>query len=105
MDSGYCVSFLKHLINGLAMHTLPLPLEKLRQMIGRTVVLRSHTYTVIEVLDHLPALVLQADDAALTIQADLHGHARRQVTQTMIIPVYAADGTSLNEGFLELGLL
>jgi hypothetical protein len=87
------------------MQTVPIPLETLRQMIGLSVVLRGHTYAVIEVLDQLPALVLQADDAALTIQADLHGHARRHVTRNTIIPVYAADGGSLHEDFLELDLL
>jgi GAF domain-containing protein len=82
-----------------------LSLAQLRGMIGLRLSLRGDYYTVIEVIEDIPAIVVQADDATATIQADAHGYAHRQVRATLTIPVLSADKTEIHAEFLAIDLL
>jgi len=64
-------------------------IQTLRQHIGRNVRHKNIIYEVIEVLEDVPALVLQDCEHHTKIQADQHGEAHRRVpeTKTIIIPV------------------
>jgi hypothetical protein len=77
-------------------------LAELRALIGSRLSLRGEIFTVVEILDHPLAIVAQADDLDSTIQADLHGHARRRTKDTMLIPVIGGDGHALHDEFLEM---
>lgn len=59
----------------------------LRQHIGRYVRHQGAVYEVIEVLEDVPALVLQDCEQHTTIQADQHGEAHRRVPQTRTISI------------------
>ena len=64
-------------------------INTLRQHIGCYVRHQDTVYEVIEVLEDVPALVLQDCEQHTTIQADQHGEAHRRVPQvrTITIPV------------------
>lgn len=79
-------------------------IAELHRMIGLRVRYRGRAYTVLEILDDGPAIVIQADNAGLEIQPDTYGYARRQVCETLTIPTLAADGTELHPDFLEITL-
>ncbi len=80
-------------------------LAQLHDMIGLLVALHGRTFRVIEVLDDALSLVLEAQDTAITIQADVHGYAHRQVREVLTIPAADADGVGAHREFLEIDLL
>ena len=82
-----------------------LSLAQLRGMIGLRLVYRNKVYTVIEVLDDIPAIVIQADDPESSIQPDAYGYARKQVNEPLTLAVLSPDKTELNSDFLEIDLL
>ena len=87
------------------MQELYLSLNQLRGMIGLRILYSGTTYTVIEVLEDNPCIVVQADQPDSHIQADAYGNARRQVRDTLTIPVFSNDKTELHVNFLRIDLL
>mgnify|MGYP000568952745 CR=1 FL=1 len=87
------------------METLPISLAQLQGMIGMHLRWRAVDYAVVEVLEDGPALVAQSLAANTTIQGDMHGRARREVQQVVVIPVLNLDKTLLHPEFLEIELL
>jgi len=77
-------------------------LAELRALIGSRLALRGKIFTVVEILDHPLAIVGQADHLDSTIQADLHGHARRRTKETVLIPVIDNNAYVLHKEFIEL---
>ena len=78
-------------------------INKIRGLIGRRVVSNGVECTIIEVLDDLPALVLQASDTV--IQPDQHGEAHRRVPTTFTVPVLNASGNEYSPAYLNLHFL
>jgi len=87
------------------MEKLPISLSQLQGMIGMYLRWRGVDYAVVEVLEDGPALVAQSLAASTAIQGDVHGRARREVQQVVIIPVLSPDKTLLHSEFLEIELL
>lgn len=79
-------------------------LAQLHDMIGLLVTFRGRVFRVIEILDNAPSLVIEAQDTAITIQADAHGYAHRQVREVLTIPVLDRD-SAIHRDFLEMDLL
>jgi len=77
-------------------------LAELRALIGSRLSLHGKVFTVVEILDHPLTIVGQHDDLDGTIQADLHGHARRRTKETVLIPVIDSKANAINKEFLEL---
>ena len=82
-----------------------LSLAQLRGMIGLRLIFRDNVFTVIEVLEDIPAIVMQGDNPGITIQADAHGYAHKQVKEIITLHVLSADKTQLHPDFLEIDLL
>ncbi|BBP05375.1 hypothetical protein TPL01_15500 [Sulfuriferula plumbiphila] len=87
------------------METLPISLAQLQGMIGMCLRWRGVDYAVVEVLEDGPALVAQSLVPNTAIQGDVHGRARREVQQVVVIPVLNLDKTLLHPEFLEIELL
>lgn len=87
------------------MELLPISLAQLQGMIGLSLRWRDLDYEIVEVLEDGPSLVAQSIAANTAIQSDVHGRARREVQQVVIIPVLNSDKTLLHPEFLEIELL
>lgn len=86
------------------METLPITLTQLRGMIGLTFRWHGGCYVVIEMLEDGPSLVAQSVTPTSSIQGDVHGRARREVRDVLVIPVLAADKSLLHPDFLDIDL-
>ncbi len=87
------------------MGLLPISLAQLQGMIGLRLRWRDLDYEIVEVLEDGPSLVAQSFAASIAIQSDVHGRARREVQQVVVIPVLNSDKTLLHPEFLEIELL
>jgi hypothetical protein len=92
-------------IGFLTMSQLVITVEQLRGMIGLEVRYRGLSFTVIEVLEDGPSLVLLDRAAGLDIQPSLLGVANRRVAQAETVPVLSDDRTELHAEFLAIELL
>lgn len=75
---------------------------RLRLLVGTQITLSASIYTIIEVLENPLAIILET--AQLGTQADVYGNARRQVKQTISIPVMDSDD-QIHDDFAALKLL
>lgn len=66
-------------------------INTLRHHIGQYARHKDTVYEIIEVLEDVPALVLQDCEQRTTIQADQHGEAHRRVPQTRTISIPVDD--------------
>jgi hypothetical protein len=78
----------------------PISPDQLHEMIGLSFMWKNERYTAIEIIDHPPTLIAQKCIPAPAIQADVHGRAHRQISPSVSIPVYSADGSKLHPEFL-----
>jgi hypothetical protein len=78
-------------------------LTQWQSLIGYETDFRGRRYRVVELLEDGPALILQAIDSGV-IQTNQFGEAQRRVAENFVIPIYGADGVTLNSGFTELDL-
>ncbi len=83
----------------------PITLPYLRALIGLKVRYLDRAWTVIEVVENPPSLVLEAIGPASVIQADLHGRPWEYAPQTRMIPVLTQDCCGLSDAFLALEIL
>jgi hypothetical protein len=72
------------------MHTLTI--QEIRSYIGKRVRYYGHTYIVLEVLEDIPALVIQPTQTDSTIQQDAYGNPRKYSQGTKLIAIFAEDG-------------
>ena len=77
----------------------------LHRLISKRVRYQGKAYAVIELIEDIPAIVLQEDNPQTAIQADTHGFARRRVSQTLSISILNSDHTELSQEFLQLQIL
>ncbi|HEY9147636.1 MAG TPA: hypothetical protein VIQ22_01390 [Gammaproteobacteria bacterium] len=83
----------------------PLKIQ-LQKLIGRQVMHRGTSCTVVELLEHEPALVLEASQARSSLQDNQYGNPGRRVAEVYTIPLYDEDGESrFHPELLRLGLL
>jgi len=87
------------------MEDLDLLLARLHSMVGARVSFRNSIYTVMEVIDDIPAIIILNDHPASTIQADVHGRARKHTKEVITISVLNSDRTALHHDFLCITLL
>lgn len=80
-------------------------LIQLHKMIGAKVFFRNATHTVVEIVDDIPAIIMQRDNPASTIQADVHGRARKHTNEVIMIHVLNTDRTNLHEDFLDISTI
>ncbi len=74
-------------------------LASMHSMLGKRVSLRGMQGTVKEILEEDQALVVETE--GVSIQADSMGYARRRAAETVVVPVFDADG-SYSKDFLEI---
>lgn len=67
-------------------------LTMLRRLIGRRVRYQNTAYTVLEILDDGPALVLEPIAHHSSIQTDNLGYPRREMPATITVSVAGEDG-------------
>jgi hypothetical protein len=89
---------------------MPIPeiiisIEQLRGLIGLQVLYEGEDCRVVEVIEDNLSIVLGHENRDTTIQSDQHGHARRKVPQTTIIPVLNSNGDEFSQQFLCLELI
>lgn len=82
-----------------------LSLPHLRTLIGLRVRYAQREWTVIEVVDSPPSLVLQADTPASVIQADMHGRPWEYAVETRMISVLTQDQTGPSDELLALEIV
>lgn len=80
-------------------------IEQLRGLIGLRVIHLGESCCVIEVIEESLSLIVKHEDRDPEIQSDQHGHARRRVPQTSIIPVLDSTGEAFHQQFLSLELI
>lgn len=85
------------------MEPISFTLVQLRGLIGVEVAYLNTEYTVVEVIEQPPTVVLQSGGAA--IQTDQHGGAHRRVPVTLSVPILTECGSEWSPVFLELDLL
>lgn len=73
----------------------PVPLSRLRSLIGRSLEIRGQQCRVMDVLEDGPMLVLEVIGAT-SIQADQWGDAHRRTPESFALSVYEEDGGDLN---------
>jgi len=83
----------------------PISLPHLRALIGLKVHYQGRIWSVIEVVDSPPSLVLEADTGASVIQTDMHGRPWEYAMETRMIPVLTDDGSGLSEELLALDIV
>lgn len=85
---------------------IEISLQQLRSMIGVRVACEGKNYTVVEVLEDGPAIVLLEDQSLQSIQPNLHGTASRRVcATTLTIPILTPDHQQIHPDYLNLELL
>jgi hypothetical protein len=84
-------------------NTLSLP--HLRALIGLKVRYLGREWIVVEVVEHPPSLVLEADSHAAVMQADMHGRPWEYAVETRMIPALTQDQTGLSDELLALDIL
>ena len=87
------------------MADMELLLTQLHNMIGSKVSFHGTTYSVIEVIDDIPAIIIQTGTPASSIQADVHGRARKHSREVVTLMVLNDDKTDFNTDFTELNIL
>lgn len=80
----------------------PLFLPRLRALIGLKVRFEGRRWTVVEVVDSPPSLVLELDAPASVIQTDMHGRPWEFTAETRMIPALTPDLTDLSAELLDL---
>lgn len=80
-------------------------LQQLRKLIGKEVVYQGACFQIIEILEHEPALVLQATGPREGIQDNQFGDPHRRVAEVYTIPLFdlQREGET-HPDFLALGL-
>ena len=74
-------------------------------MLGLRVRYRGAIYSVLEIIEDGPAIVLEPETASSSIQADAYGNARRQTRTLLTIPVLSADQQQIHPEFLAIDLI
>ncbi len=85
------------------MHT-QLNVDNLRNLIGHEVHYEGRRCKIIEVLEDIPAVILQHHEQHTTIQPDQHGEAHRKVPRTITLPVMDLDSGGFHPAFTNLNL-
>jgi hypothetical protein len=81
-------------------------LQSVRALIGRRVMHQGIPCTVVELLEHEPALVLEASGARGEIQDNQYGSPHRRVAEVFTIPFYEEPGSErLHPELLALGFI
>ena len=84
------------------MQTVDISLTQLRNLIGARTRCEDADCVVIEVLEDVPALVLENCACATVIQPDQQGSAKRRVPQRFTVPVLLEGGQQINPLVLKL---
>lgn len=84
------------------MAQLNIPIEQLRSMIGLQVSYNHVICRVVEILEDVPALVLEDLEHRQKIQPDQHGEAHRIVPKTYTVNVLSPDRTEFSNAFLAM---
>jgi hypothetical protein len=80
--------------------------QDLRRLIGQRVLHQGIPCLVVELLEHEPALVLEASGPREGIQDNQYGDPHRRVAEVFTIPLFEAPGSkSLHPDLLALGLI
>ncbi len=80
-------------------------LQQLRKLIGQQVVHQGVCCQIIEILEHEPALVLQATGPREGIQDNQFGDPHRRVAEVYTIPLFDPQSSGeIHPDFLALGL-
>lgn len=87
------------------MEELNILLTRLHGMVGTRISFRNRTYTVVEIIDDIPAMIIQTDRPETTIQADVHGRARKHAKEVVTVSVLNTDKTGLHKDFLSITAL
>jgi hypothetical protein len=74
-------------------------------MLGLRVRYRGAVYSVLEVIEDGPAIVIEPEIAVSSIQTDAYGNARRHTRSLLTIPVLSADRREIHPEFLAIDLL
>lgn len=83
-----------------------LNIQDLRRLIGRRVVHQGTPCLVVELLEHEPALVLEASGPREGIQDNQYGNPHRRVPEVFTIPFFEEPGSeALHPALLALDLL
>lgn len=86
------------------MQSQPINVNNLRNLIGQEVRYEGQRCKIIEILEDIPAVILQHHDPHTTIQPDQHGEAHRKVPDTITLPVIDREGGGLHAAFSDLNL-
>ena len=69
-----------------------LSIQTMRAHIGERIRFYGHPYTLMEVLEDIPAIVIQPEQTDSFIQQDAYGNPRKYSQGTLVISFFAEDG-------------
>ena len=78
--------------------------DTLRNLIGHEVHYEGRRCRIIEILEDIPAVILQQHELHTTIQPDQHGEAHRKVPSTITLPVIDCESGDIPPAFSSLNL-
>jgi hypothetical protein len=87
------------------MHSQTVNVNTLRNLIGQEVDYEGRGCMIIEIVEDIPAVILQYHEPSTTIQPDQHGEAHRKVPRTITLPVMDEEGSGYNPAFCDLNLI
>ncbi len=86
------------------MQSQTINVDTLRTLIGLEVHYEGRRCKIIEILEDIPAVILQHHEQQTTIQADQHGEAHRKVPRTITLPVIDKDSGEFHPAFSDLNI-
>jgi len=87
------------------MHSQTVNVNTLRNLIGQEVHYEGRLCMIIEIVEDIPAVILQHHEPSTTIQADQHGEAHRKVPRTVTLPVIDEEGGGYHPAFCDLDII
>jgi len=80
-------------------------LGDLQGLVGQRVRCGERVYTIIDVLEEGPAIVMESESHYTVIRENQHGDPSRRGRDTLTLPVLSTDGRSLNPLLNDLATL
>lgn len=84
------------------MEELTLLLARLHSQIGAQATYRNSVYNILEIIDDIPAIIIQKDSPSSSIQSDMYGRARKHTKDVVTISILNSDKTDIGSEFHNL---
>ena len=81
---------------------LTILLARLHSQIGAQATYRNSLYNILEIIDDIPAIIIQKDMPPSSIQGDMYGRARKHTKDVVTIHILNSDKSDIGSEFQNL---